>query len=196
MLKRILLAVGLLPLLWFLFWSSLAGMLAPQYNALSQHVSELTLAPGLPNTMVSITAIGTGALFIAFGIGLWIYSDRKFAWGAIAWILFGVAMSTNGIWPMGNPMHGLYSLGIINLVAPALTLIELPSLRNNGLAYGVTVFVSLAGIFYLWLNLTGNDPEHFRGLTQRLFSSINSLWPAVIAFLILRNEQATQNISA
>jgi hypothetical protein len=38
----------------------------------------------------------------------------------------------------------------------------------------------------LAMNLNGLDPQQYRGLTQRIFSSINSLWPAVIALLLLR----------
>jgi hypothetical protein len=50
----------------------------------------------------------------------------------------------------------------------------------------VTALVSIAGIVYLWLNVVGADPEGYRGLTQRLFSSINSLWPFVVALYLLR----------
>jgi hypothetical protein len=56
----------------------------------------------------------------------------------------------------------------------------------NNLAYSVTVLVSIAGVLYMWMNLVGADPQHWRGLTQRIFSSINSLWPATIALLLAR----------
>jgi len=46
--------------------------------------------------------------------------------------------------------------------------------------------VSIAAVVYLWLNLVGADPQGFRGLTQRLFSSINSLWPFLVALYLLR----------
>jgi hypothetical protein len=82
---------------------------------------------------------------------------------------------------MGTPLHGLYAAGIVALVAPALSLLELRDLRDGRVPFGMTVLVSLCGVAYLWLNLTGADPEGYRGLTQRVFSSINSLWPAAIA---------------
>jgi hypothetical protein len=50
--------------------------------------------------------------------------------------------------------------------------------------YVLTALVSAAGILYLWLNLTGNDPQAFRGLTQRVFSSIGSLWPFAIGLAL------------
>jgi hypothetical protein len=180
-----LLAAGLVPLPWFLFWSSIAGALAPGYRALSQHASELTLQTGIPHTLLTVAAIGSGAAFVAFAIGLWLESGRILAVGALCWLLFGVAMISNGVWPMGSPLHGLYALGVANLIAPALSLLESAKLRDNSLAYGFTAFVSVAGVVYLWLNLIGADPQELRGLTQRIFSSINSLWPAAMAVLLV-----------
>jgi hypothetical protein len=185
MYKRVLLAAGFLPLPWFLFWSTAAGWLAPGYSALSQHASELTLTPGAARTLLKLAAVGSGLAFIAFAIGLWLASGARIAVGAVCWLLFGVAMASNGIWPMGSPLHGLYALGLTNLIAPALSLLELRQLRDNRVAFGITVVASVAGIVYLWMNLIGIDPLSLRGLTQRIFLSINSLWPATIAFLLL-----------
>jgi hypothetical membrane protein len=187
--RRILLAAGLIPLPWFLLWSSVAGALATDYQALSQHASELTLRPGAPHTLLNVAAIGSGLAFVAFAIGLWLESGRRWAIGALCWLVFGVAMTSNGIWPMGSPLHGLYAVGVANLVAPALSLLELPRMRDSKLAFGLTAFVSVTGVIYLWMNLVGVDPQNLRGLTQRIFSSINSLWPASMAILLLRNSE-------
>lgn len=183
---RWMLAAGLVPLPWFLFWVTLAGLLLPEYRAVAQHASEMTLQPGLPHALIKVSAIGSGLAFCVFARALWRATRPTFSFGALSWFLFGVAMISNGIWPMGSPLHGLYALGVINLVAPALSLAELRGLRDDRTAYGVTVLASLCGVLYLWMNLTGHDPEGARGLTQRIFSSINSLWPAVIAWLLLR----------
>jgi Protein of unknown function (DUF998) len=183
--RRMLLAAGLIPLPWFLVWSLVGGALAPGYSAISQHASELTLRPGLPHTLLNVAAIGSGVGFAVFAIGLWLEVDRRLAVGALCWLIFGISMISNGIWPMGSPLHGLYALGLSNLIAPPLSLLELPRLRNNRFAYGLTAFVSVAAIVYLWLNLNGLDPPSYRGLTQRIFSSINSLWPVVVAVLLL-----------
>ena len=182
-----LLLAGVVPLPWFLIWASNGGLLSPDYSGLSQQVSELTVKPGLPHLMANIGAVGCGAGFCLFSIGLWRATQKNFSFGAAAWLIFGVSILSNGIWPMGGPMHGLYGIGIISLVAPALSLIELRVLRNNRTAYFITVFVSLSTVLYLWLNFTGLDPAQAKGLTQRIFSSINSLWPAVIAMLLLRH---------
>jgi hypothetical membrane protein len=187
-LSRSLLRAGYVPLPWFLFWSTLGGWLAPGYSAVSQQVSELGLGSGLPRTFEGLAGMGTGVAFIAFAIGLYLESDRKAGVGAAAWALFGIAMGSNGIWPMGSPMHGLYAVGIVNLIAPAMSFVECGKLREDRVAYVVTAVASVAGVVYLWLNLVGLDPLAFRGATQRIFSSINSSWPFVVAGALLRSK--------
>ena len=189
---RYLLRAGFIPLPWFLFWSALGAFFAPGYSSVSQQVSEMSLISGLPRVFADTAGIGVGAAFIAFAIGLWLDSNRKIAVGAVAWLVFGAAMVSNGVWHMGSPMHGLYAVGIVNLIAPAMSLIESSStLRNSRDGYIVTAVASIAGVLYLWLNLVGADPHGFEGLTQRLFSSINSLWPFVAAAVLLRRAGPT-----
>jgi len=186
--SRLLLCAGLIPLPLFLFWTSVAALFAPGYNPLAQHASELLQAPTLASICGRIAAIGSGVGFVAFSIGLWRESGRRIAVGAICWLVFGISMLTNGLWPMGHPMHGFYTIGIANIIAPAMSHIELSAWSANRRAYAVTAVVSIASIVYLWLNLVGADPEGFRGLTQRLFSSINSLWPFLVALYLLRRD--------
>jgi hypothetical protein len=192
-----LLYAGLLPLPWFLFWVTIAGFQSPGYNPISQHASELTQKPGLAHTLINITALGCGIGFCLFAIGLGRLTERRLSIGALAWIIFGVSMASNGIWPMGGPLHGLYSVGIINLIAPALSLVELmknatnTQWREHHGMYVITVLVSVAGVVYLWMNLTGSDPQSYRGMTQRVFSSINSLWPAYTAWIYAKASRPT-----
>jgi hypothetical membrane protein len=178
-----LLMAGLIPLPLFIIGMGIAGLFAPGYSWMTQHASELSIVPGLPQVLFKLFAILFGLGFIAFGIGLMRFTGLRSV-GAICWILFGIAMCSNGIWPMGGPMHGLYALPLVSLIAPALSLAESERLRTIKGMWAVTVIVSLCGIFYLWLNLLGFDPQGYRGLTQRLFSSINSFWPAFVAWRI------------
>jgi hypothetical membrane protein len=177
---RILLLAGLVPLPWFLAFATAAGLVKPGYRAASQHVSELTAEPGLAGTLANVASLGSGLAFVLFGVGLWLHTRRRLSIGSVCWIVFGLSRISNGLWAMGTPLHGLYAAGIVALVAPALSLLGLRDLRDGRVSFGMTVMVSLCGVAYLWLNLTGADPEGYRGLTQRIFSSINSLWPAAI----------------
>jgi hypothetical protein len=67
--NRLLLSAGLLPLPWFLFWTSVAALFAPGYNPLAQHASELLQAPTLASICGRIAAIGSGVGFVAFPSG-------------------------------------------------------------------------------------------------------------------------------
>jgi Protein of unknown function (DUF998) len=182
---RTLLLAGLIPLPLFLIGIGVAGMFAPDYHWQSQHGSELSLLVGLPLTLFKLTVIPWGLCFIAFGIGLMRMTGGHLI-GAVCWILFGIAMCSNGFWPMGSPMHGLYGLPLVSLIAPAMSLAESETLRDMKGMWIITVLVSVCGIFYLWLNLLGLDPQNYHGLTQRLFSSINSFWPAFVAWRVWR----------
>jgi len=160
----------------------IAGFFAVDYSPISSHASVMTLQDNLSHPIVSTGALLTGVSLIVFGIAIWRASKLSISGGAICWVLFGIAMIANGIWPMGSPMHGLYIIGIANILAPALTLLDI---RNESLRqklYGVTTFISLASLFYVWILLNGFDPDGFQGLTQRLFASIGYLWPFVFAY--------------
>ena len=91
--------------------------------------------------------------FVCSRLGFGERPAKAFSFGAVAWLIFGVSILSNGIWPMGGPMHGLYGVGIISLLAPTLSLLELRVLRDTRTAYFITVFVSLSVCLYLWLNL-------------------------------------------
>jgi hypothetical protein len=186
---RRLIAAGLFPLPWWLIWVTAGGMLTPGYSSMSQHASELTVVPGTANIMIKIAAFGTGVFFTLFALGLWRLSDRKIPWGSICWIVFGFSMLSNGVWNMGDPRHGFYAIGILNIIAPTLSLAEDKALSNDRVIHLTTVVVSLSGVLYLWLILTENDPEGFRGVSQRIFSSINSLWPMVVAWRVIATDR-------
>ena len=180
---------GLIPLPWFLFWTALGGMLVPGYSSLSQHASELLGAGGSAALCMRINSFGSGLGFIVFALGLMALSPQRPAIGALCYFVFGCSRISNGIWPMGSPLHGLYATGVLNIIAPALAHIELRELLPSQRAYRLTALVSFCGILYLWLNLTGNDVDRYHGLTQRIFSSINSLWPFVVALSLLRRPE-------
>jgi hypothetical protein len=189
--QKFLLYTGLLPLPWFITWVFVGGVAQPGYNSLAQHASELLAAGGFSGACVRIAAAGAGMGFILFGFAVGSLSSQKVSLTVITWVVFGLSMISNSIWPMGSPMHGLYAVGIINLLSPAISHVELERRwLDRPWHRQVTALSSLAGVLYLWLNLTGNDPESLRGLTQRVFFSLFALWPFAISLsLLLRGQR-------
>lgn len=186
-----LLKAGFVALPAWLGITTMAGFLAAGYNPIESHVSVMTLTEGLSHSLVNIAAWLAGVTLILFSIGVWRLSERRISVGAICMILFGIAMITNGTWPMGSRLHGFYIIGIFNIIAPALCLLDI---RDNGLRrklHAFTAFVSVSAVFYLWLILTGFEPEGYSGLTQRIFGSINYAWPFMFALMALKKQPAT-----
>jgi hypothetical protein len=183
--NRALLLWGFMPAGWFLAFVTIGGWLAPGYNPIAQQASELTLLGGAPRFVVDFAALGTAVFLSIFGIGLWRASGKPIAFGALAWILFGLSMASNGIWIMGSPMHGAYGLGLVVMIAPALSMVEARRLSDDGRTYWITGLVSFLGVIYFWLNLLGFDPTHYRGLTQRIYAVLTLLWPAWAAYRLL-----------
>lgn len=183
------LKAGVIPLPAWLILTTIAGFFAADYSPVASHVSVMTLQDSVAHLLVNIAALITGVTLIVFGVGVWARVPRVFSAGALCWILFGFSMVANGIWPMGGPMHGLYIIGIFNILAPALTLLDIKDAEIQTRLHMLTVFVSLASVFYIWLLLNGFDPEGYTGLTQRIFASIGYFWPLAFAVQIARLRQ-------
>ncbi|MEM1052452.1 MAG: DUF998 domain-containing protein [Pseudomonadota bacterium] len=187
---RLLISAGYLPLPAWLILVTVAGLITPGYSPIVSHASVMTLEEGASLWITNSAALISGVALIAFGLGVWSASQRMVSGGGLCWTVFGISMVANGIWPMGTPMHGLYAIGIINILGPALTVLETRDEALRQRLIGFTVFCSLAGVFYLWIILTGLDPEAYSGLTQRIFGSINFLWPLVFAYRALWTDAA------
>jgi len=183
---RLFLKAGYIPLFaWFLL-VTIAGFFAVDYSPIASHASVMTLQNGPAHIITNLAAWVSGLAIIIFGLGIWRLSGRVFAAGAACWIVFGLSMLANGTWPMGSPLHGFYIIGIFNILAPALSCLDVRDHKLRAKLYGITIFVSLTSVLYLWILLNGFDPEGYSGLTQRMFGTINFLWPLVFAWTFFR----------
>jgi hypothetical membrane protein len=138
----------------------------PGYHSLSQHLSELGLLPGLQAKAVQAGPVASGSAIILFSLAL-LAQGRRFALTALTSTLFGVSMVSNGVFTTGSPLHGLYGIGIFSILTPLLFLAELGPQASTRMAWFARAS-SLLGMAYLWLMMSGFDPEPYRGLTQRL----------------------------
>ncbi|WP_133249386.1 MULTISPECIES: DUF998 domain-containing protein [unclassified Stenotrophomonas] len=142
------------------------GFTVPGYSSLSQHLSEMGLMPGLSANMLTACIAVNGAAILLFSLALLGWGHR-FALTALTSTLFGVAMLSNGVFTTGSPLHGMYSIGIFSILTPLLFLVELGADASRRIAW-VARATSLLGMAYLWLMLSGFDPQPWHGLTQRI----------------------------
>lgn len=128
----------------------------PGYHPVSQHLSEMGLMPGLPAKAVQVGPMVSGSAILLFSLAL-LAQSRRFALTALTSTLFGAAMLSNG----------LFTIGIFSILTPLLFLAELGPQASTRMAWFARAS-SLLGMAYLWLMMSGFDPEPYRGLTQRL----------------------------
>jgi hypothetical membrane protein len=168
----------------------LIAFFLPGYSSISQHISEVALLDHPVALIQRVAAAVTGTSIAMFGAWLFLAKGSKYT--AIAAVVFGASMISNGIFVMGSPLHGLYGLGFFMVLVPAFFAAEIApagsSLRN------ISMLVALVIMLYLWLMLSGFDPHAFRGLTQRVATLIIFGWYAVASYSLVRtiNHSATR----
>jgi hypothetical membrane protein len=172
----------LLPL-YFFVPVLIAGILTADYSAISQHASEITLTDNLTAiTVLNTGAILTGLSCILLSIGLIRVSKKRSLLSAILLLIFGISMISNGLYPMGNPMHGFYGIGLSMMILPFVSSYEFKGSSIDKKYFPITVIAGLVIFIYFWSMLVGLDPAEYRGLTQRIASVVIFGWVAYLAF--------------
>ncbi|MFT5336700.1 MAG: putative membrane protein [Luteibaculaceae bacterium] len=172
----------LLPL-YFFVPVLIAGILTADYSAISQHASEISLTDNLTAiTVLNTGAISTGLSCVLLSIGLIRVSKKKNVLSAILLIIFGISMISNGLFPMGNPMHGFYGIGLSMMILPFVSCYELKGSSIDKKYFPITIIAGLVIFIYFWSMLVGLDPSEYRGLTQRISSVVIFGWVAYLAF--------------
>jgi hypothetical membrane protein len=172
----------LLPL-YFFVPVLIAGILTADYSAISQHASEITLTDNLTAiTVLNTGAILTGLSCILLSIGLIRVSKKKNLLSAILLIIFGISMISNGLYPMGSPMHGFYGIGLSMMILPFVSCYEFKGSSIDKKYFPITIIAGLVIFIYFWSMLVGLDPVEYRGLTQRIASVVIFGWVAYLAF--------------
>ncbi|MHC4375749.1 MAG: DUF998 domain-containing protein [Planctomycetota bacterium] len=160
----------------------LLGLAVDDYDSLTQHMSELELRAGAVSWVVRISAFLAGASIFGFGLALML-DGRRVRFAATPWIAaaFGVGMMSNGVFIIGNPLHGLYGLPIFSVLVPAAFSAEYR--ETWGLSRGFVRFscwFAVLNLLYMWGLLAGFDPEAYRGLTQRAATVVMFGWFAFV----------------
>jgi hypothetical protein len=146
------------------------SLFEPGYSSIGQHMSELVLGSPAAQIVIRVLPFATGASIFLFAIGV---GMRGGYWSAFIAALFGIAMMSAGIVPMGSPWHGIYGLAVLSVLLPVFYCLEFevsPGFKQ------VSFAVSLIGLAYMWFLLVGLDPMDYRGLTQRSHSALSFGW--------------------
>lgn len=179
--KYLLKQATFLPILFFIP-VFVAGFLVPDYNLIRQHASEITITE-FENAKLIINsgAILTGLSCILFAIGIMV-NYKKYYFTSILLIIFGISMLSNGIYPMGTIMHGLYGIGLTLIITPFVACYELKNDISNKLFFTISLISGSVIFIYFWSMLIGLDPADYRGLTQRMASVFIFGWIAYFAY--------------
>lgn len=146
----------------------IAGWLTPGYSSISQHMSELEMISGAASIATRTGSLISGFTIVLFGIALLAARSRRMPFTAGAALIFGVSMISNGVFTMGSPLHGLYAIGLSNVLTPALFAAERqrdPGATDVDL---LSLTASVLSLVYMWALITGVEPVATHGLTQRL----------------------------
>jgi len=179
----------------------LVGLALPRYSSVSQQMSELEMYAPAADITTRIAAIVSGTSIVLFGMGLLRIGFRQFVFTALAAIVFGISMVSNGIFTMGGPLHGLYGIGIFCVVAPAFFAAEFRDSARSRTIGTLSMAIAVFSLLYNWMMIVHFDPAGFQGLTQRIFAIVAFGWYSIASYALLRSKVAEptgepQNVGA
>ena len=166
----------------------------PGYSHVTRYVSELggpeAPVPALFN--VGIMVMGVVCTISAFGVfgAVRTLGGRRVP-GAIASVcigLFGVAMVMGGAFPMPNPLHGAFGLGLAMVLAPLFLGLAFAGRPGFG-GFATFLFVSFAFMFGTMAVMMGIGQLVTRanvGLWQRLNALAMFPWLGIAGFVLAR----------
>lgn len=157
----------------------------PLHDPMTQHMSELV--SGSPWAAIAIRILPgiMGVSIFLFGLGCF-QRNGGWSWSGLTALLFGAAMLANGIFPAGDPRHGLYGLAVFSVLVPAFYAAEFPGSAAFKQLSLLTAFIAL---LYMWGLLAGLEPAEYRGATQRIMSLISFGWFGVASWVLPRSRR-------
>lgn len=180
-----------LPFLWLI--PIVIGFFIPEYNSVSQHISEITLYE--TNSAVSVIERISNYLIdtsiALFFIGLFLIRNLRLTFTVVLGMAYGIGMLSNSIFPTGTPLHGLWGLPIFSVIIPAIFALEYSDKIDSRVFVQYSIATTVLNLTYLWANVVSLDPFEYRGLTQRLAIYIINIWFAVAAFILYKNANET-----
>jgi hypothetical membrane protein len=191
---RHLLSFGIAVPILYLLALVLGSAFYPGYSHVTRYASELGAAeapyPWIFNS--GIVAAGVAALIAGPGFLLALRrlgSDRLPAvLSGVAVSLWGVAMVLGGSFPMPDPRHGGFGLGLGLQVAPLFLLWGLRRAPDSGRlrVFLVVVFLAMTALFAVMMGVGGLVTRANVGLWQRGNALASIPWIGIAAYALRR----------
>ena len=191
---RHLLSLGIAVPILYLLALILGSALYPGYSHATRYASELGAAdapyPWIFNS--GIVAAGLAAALAGPGFLLALRrlgSDRLPAvLSSLAVSLWGVAMVLGGSFPMPDPRHGGFGLGLGLLVAPLFLIWALRGAPDAGRlrVFLVAVFLAMTALFAVMMGVGGLVTRANVGLWQRGNALASIPWLGIVAYVLRR----------
>ena len=189
----------------FLYFATVFGaaLFYPGYSHMSQYASELGSAsatyPILFNVGIFLTALACGAAGPGFYLGVKTLAGRPIPGllAALCMGLFAFSLGMGSLFPMPDPRHGGYGLGLAAHFAPFLlsaALWRLPAVREFCLGLLVIGLIMLV-LFAVMMGVGEWVTRDNVGLLQRIFALAMFPWIGVAACVLLRETSSAETDS-
>lgn len=180
----------------FLYYGTLLVSAAfyPGYNHVTQYASELGSSQAVYPAIFNVGTILGGVAIIVASFGVFhaavaVGARRILALvAAVCLVLFGVGAIFGGLFPMPDPRHGGFGLGMASHLVPfvlALAFWKRPGLRPLATFLLVSGIVML-GLFAIMMGVGHLVTRSNVGLFQRAYSLTVFPWVGVTGYALLR----------
>jgi hypothetical protein len=210
MVRRVLLACGIVSTLIWIGADIVAAMRYEGYSYLSQAPSELSAIGAPTRSMLAPVGILYELLIVALGLGVWLSAGEKRSLRVTAALL--IAFGAFGLlWPLA-PMHARGAetsiTDTMHIVMSAATVVFIALLTGFGSAadgtwfrrYSIAtlvtclVFGAVTGLYIP--KVIANQPTPWLGLTERISVYAFMIWVSMLAAVLMRTEVAERSTFA
>ncbi len=193
-LERILLLAGVaVPILYF-GNLLISPLFYPGYSHVTQYASELggpdAPRPSIFNTGVVLTGLATLAAGAGFFLALRRLTGKILlpALAGLAIALAGIAFVMGGLFPMPDPRHGGYGLGLAFQVAPVLLALALWKRKNLRALkiFLIATAVVMTAFFAIMMGVGSLVTRANVGIFQRVNALCTFPWIGIAAYALHR----------
>lgn len=186
---RLLLKFGIAAPILYVATVIVCSLLNPGYSQVSQYVSELGAATAKRPDIFAVGIMATGAFAIIAGLGFGFGLRRK-ARGlilplltALTLIAWGASLVMGGLYPMPDPRHGAYGLGLAIQATPLLMFLAIGGRPDmTGLkTFLLLIFLASGALLAAMMGVGHLVHAAQVGLWQRAYALASIPWIAVAA---------------